>query len=55
MSKNETDSPLSLTMSKEEANLVLQALAELPFKDVYGLIAKIQEQAQKQQKKPNVD
>ncbi len=35
--------------TEQEANLVLNALAELPFKTVNGLIKKLIEVAQKQQ------
>jgi hypothetical protein len=39
-----------LQLSVEEANLVLEALGNLPFSKVYALIAKIQEQASQQLK-----
>ena len=39
---------IDLQLSIEEANLILEALGSLPFKKVYALIAKIQEQASQQ-------
>jgi hypothetical protein len=39
---------ISLNVSIEEANLILEALGNLPFTRVYALIGKIQEQAAQQ-------
>lgn len=39
---------IELELSIEEANLILEALGNLPFSRVYALIAKIQEQASQQ-------
>ena len=39
---------INLQLRIEEANLILEALGNMPFKDVYALIAKIQEQASQQ-------
>ena len=39
---------IKLEVSIEEANLILDALGNLPFVKVYGLIGKIQEQAGQQ-------
>jgi len=39
---------INLQLSIEEANLILEALGNLPFSKVYVLIAKIQEQASQQ-------
>jgi hypothetical protein len=39
---------INLQLSVEEANLVLEALGNLPFSRVYALIAKMQEQARQQ-------
>jgi hypothetical protein len=36
---------IKLSLTIEEANLVLEALGNLPFARVYALVAKIQEQA----------
>lgn len=41
---------VNLQLSIEEANLILEALGNMPFKQVYALIAKIQEQASQQLK-----
>ena len=41
---------INLQLTLEEANLVLEALGNLPFARVYGLIGKIQEQAGQQLK-----
>lgn len=37
-----------ITVSLDEANLILEALGEMPFKKVYPLVSKIQEQASQQ-------
>jgi hypothetical protein len=39
---------ISLTLTIEETNLVLEALGNLPFVRVFALIGKIQEQARQQ-------
>ena len=39
---------ISLTLTIEETNLVLEALGNLPFTRVFALIGKIQEQARQQ-------
>lgn len=39
---------IRLTLTVEETNQILDALGNLPFKTVYGLIRKIQDQAAKQ-------
>jgi hypothetical protein len=36
------------TLTADEANIVLQGLSNLPFAQVFKLIGKIQEQAEKQ-------
>ncbi len=43
---------LHFQMSLEEANLVFKALGELPFKDVFELIGKLNEQANAQLQNP---
>jgi hypothetical protein len=45
----ETAAPrIVLDLSLDQANLVLEALGQLPFARVYELIATVQEQAHKQ-------
>jgi hypothetical protein len=39
---------IQLTISLEEANLILDALGQQPFRSVYELIGKIQQQANEQ-------
>jgi hypothetical protein len=39
---------LVLKVKVEEANLILEALGQMPFKQVYALVGKIQEQASQQ-------
>ena len=41
---------IKLTLTIEEANLILEALSEMPFKSVFSLISKIQAQAGQQLK-----
>ncbi|MCB0628111.1 MAG: hypothetical protein R2824_08655 [Saprospiraceae bacterium] len=36
---------IKLTITIEEANMILEALGGMPFKTVFGLIGKIQNQA----------
>jgi hypothetical protein len=36
---------IELKLTVEEVNLVLEGLGNLPFKQVYGLVTKLQEQA----------
>lgn len=39
---------INLKLTIEEANLILESLGEMPFKKVFGLINKIQQQASAQ-------
>lgn len=39
---------ITLELTQEETNQVLLALAKLPYREVFALIAKIQEQGNKQ-------
>ena len=39
---------VNLQLSIDEANLILEALGNMPYSRVYALIAKIQEQASQQ-------
>ena len=39
---------IRLTVTIDEANLILEALGQLPFAKVYALVGKIQEQASRQ-------
>lgn len=39
---------ISLDLTIDEANLILEALGQLPFIKVYTLIGKLQEQARRQ-------
>ena len=39
---------IKLELSVEETNLILESLGQLPFKQVFGLIGKIQNQASAQ-------
>lgn len=39
---------ITLEVTIDEANLVLEGLGQLPFARVYGLVAKLQEQAARQ-------
>jgi hypothetical protein len=39
---------IKLSLTVEEANLVLEGLGNLPFARVYALVAKVQEQAARQ-------
>lgn len=39
---------ITLTLTLDEANLLLKALGELPFREVFELIGKIQQQANQQ-------
>ena len=39
---------INLTLTTAEGNLILEALGELPFVKVYGLIGKIKDQADRQ-------
>jgi len=41
-------SNVNLNMSIEEANLVLEALGEMPFRRVFELVSMIQQQASEQ-------
>lgn len=42
---------INIILSLEEINTIIKALAKEPFKDVYELIGKINEQADQQLKK----
>lgn len=42
------DKEYTFTMTEREANIMLNALAQRPYAEVAGLIAKIHEQAEKQ-------
>ncbi len=44
---------INLTLTLEETNKIIKALAKEPFKEVYELIGKINEQADIQIKKMN--
>lgn len=44
---------IQFQFSTEEVNLILESLGNQPFIRVYGLIAKIQEQANRQIPQPN--
>jgi hypothetical protein len=44
---------INVKVTIEEANLILEGLGNLPFAKVYGLVAKIQEQAARQLKRTN--
>jgi hypothetical protein len=44
----ESTQPIILQLSLEEVNLILKSLGGLPFRDVYDLIGKINEQATRQ-------
>jgi len=44
---------LKLTLTLDEANLVLQALGQLPFVQVHELVGKIQMQSQSQLQNDN--
>jgi len=39
---------IKLEITTEEANVILESLGNMPFARVYGLVAKIQEQAHRQ-------
>ena len=39
---------LELKVTVDEANLILEALGQMPFKQVYALVGKLQEQASQQ-------
>lgn len=41
---------IQLTLTVDEANLILEALGQMPFKQVFGLVGKIQGQAAEQLK-----
>ncbi len=44
---------INIELSIDEINLIIKTLAKEPFKDVYELIGKINEQADDQLKKAN--
>ncbi|APR88503.1 hypothetical protein A7982_13852 [Minicystis rosea] len=39
---------INLTVTVDEANLILEGVGQLPFARVYGLITKVQQQASQQ-------
>lgn len=41
-------SNVKLDITIDEANLILEALGEMPFKRVFGLVSKVQQQASEQ-------
>ena len=41
-------SEIELKVTIDEANLILEGLGQMPFARVYGLVAKLQEQAAQQ-------
>lgn len=45
---------VTLKLSLEEVNYILNILSKKPYKDVFPLIAKIQEQGNKQIKDDNI-
>lgn len=45
MPETKTEKEFKFTLTESESNLVIQAVGELPFKVVGGLIAKMQAQA----------
>lgn len=45
---------IQLTLSLDEANLILESLGNMPFAKVHQLIAKIQQQAQAQLTPPEI-
>ncbi|WP_299459118.1 hypothetical protein [uncultured Microscilla sp.] len=48
MNNNVSNQEIQLNISVEEANVLLEALGEMPFKKVFGLVGKIQQQASSQ-------
>jgi len=42
------ETTLTLELSVDDINLILEALGERPFKSVYGLVSRLQGQAQAQ-------
>jgi hypothetical protein len=42
------ETTLTLELSVDDINLILEALGERPFKSVYGLVSRLQSQAQSQ-------
>ncbi|EAY31813.1 hypothetical protein [Microscilla marina] len=48
MNNNVSNQEIQLNVSIEEANVLLEALGEMPFKKVFGLVGKIQQQASSQ-------
>lgn len=52
--RRQTDTPpVTFHLTIEEANLIFKALGEMPFKEVYELIGKLNEQANTQLKPDN--
>jgi hypothetical protein len=46
----QTSKTITLNLSVEETNLILEGLGNMPFAKVYALVGKIQEQASEQLK-----
>lgn len=40
--------PINLSVTIDEANLILRGIGQLPFAEVYQLVAKVQHQASQQ-------
>ena len=47
----ETEKNIVISLNVEELNIILNSLSELPFKEVYTLIGKLNQQANEQIKK----
>lgn len=43
-----SETTIHLELSVAEVNLILEALGEMPFKSVYGLVSRLQSQARGQ-------
>jgi hypothetical protein len=43
-----SESTIHLELSVSDVNLILEALGEMPFKSVYGLVSRLQSQARGQ-------
>lgn len=50
MNKKTVKKPIQLELNFEEVNLILKALGQLPFNEVYDIIGKIHDQANAQTK-----
>lgn len=52
--KKETNNQLvNFQITLDEANVIFKALGQMPFSDVYALIGKLNEQANRQLNHPN--